>query len=248
MKTRTRHLAHLTVGALLAVVGPAFAGPPYATDDPVPTDRGHWEIYNFVQGGHLDGLTSGEAGIDLNYGGATDLQLTGVLPLAFETGDGSHQGFGVIETAAKYRFVHQREDSWVPDVAIFPRVYWPTAQPRYASQKATVLLPLWFGKDLGAWSLFGGGGVQFNPGDGNRNFRVLGLALTRNLTDRLNLGAEVYGRSATTIDGHSLIAVNAGLTYKMTEHWSLLASGGPGLHNAATEGQYAFYLSLKADY
>ena len=245
---RPHALARLTGGLLFVAGLSASAGPPYATDDPVPTDRGHWEIYNFAQGGHLDGITSGAAGIDLNYGGATDLQLTAVLPLAFETGGGSHQGLGVVETAAKYRFVHQREDSWVPDVAVFPRVYWPTAQARYASQKANLLLPVWVGKDLGAWSVFGGGGVQFNPGDGNRNFRVLGLAVTRNVTDRLNLGAELYGRSATTSDGRALVAINAGMTYKLTEHWSLLASGGPGVMNASTEGQYAFYLSLKADY
>ena len=32
---------------------PAMAGPPYITDDPVPTDTGHWEIYAFTAGeGH----------------------------------------------------------------------------------------------------------------------------------------------------------------------------------------------------
>ena len=30
----------------------AVAGPPFLTDDPQPTDTGHWEIYNFVQGAH----------------------------------------------------------------------------------------------------------------------------------------------------------------------------------------------------
>ena len=29
---------------------PVRAGPPFVTDDPVPTDPGHWEIYNFVSG------------------------------------------------------------------------------------------------------------------------------------------------------------------------------------------------------
>ena len=35
---------------LAGAAGPAFAGPPYLTDDPVPTDTGHWEIYAFTAG------------------------------------------------------------------------------------------------------------------------------------------------------------------------------------------------------
>jgi hypothetical protein len=35
---------------------------------------------------------------------------------------------------------------------------------------------------------------------------------------------------------------------KLTDHWSLLASGGPGLENAREEGRYDFYLSLLANY
>jgi hypothetical protein len=38
------------------------------------------------------------------------------------------------------------------------------------------------------------------------------------------------------------------VTYRLNDHWSLLASGGPGIQNAREEGRYAFYASLKADY
>ena len=42
---------------LAGVAAPAVAGPPYLTDDPVPTDTSHWEIYAFTGGeGHLDKL------------------------------------------------------------------------------------------------------------------------------------------------------------------------------------------------
>jgi hypothetical protein len=36
----------------VALLAPAIAiaGPPYLTDDPQPTESGHWEIYSFVQG------------------------------------------------------------------------------------------------------------------------------------------------------------------------------------------------------
>jgi hypothetical protein len=31
-------------------------------------------------------------------------------------------------------------------------------------------------------------------------------------------------------------------------HWSLLVASGPGIEHAHDEGQYAFYVALKADY
>jgi hypothetical protein len=39
-----------------------------------------------------------------------------------------------------------------------------------------------------------------------------------------------------------------GVTYRLSDHWSLLASGAPGVQNARREGRYAFYAWLKADY
>ena len=58
-------------GALVLGVSPALAGPCYLTDDPEPTDYQHFEIYNFTNGTATRANSSGEAGIDINYGGAT---------------------------------------------------------------------------------------------------------------------------------------------------------------------------------
>ena len=41
----------------LAAAGPAWAGPPFVTDDPEPTDLGHWEIYDFVSASQVPGVT-----------------------------------------------------------------------------------------------------------------------------------------------------------------------------------------------
>jgi hypothetical protein len=241
--------AVLAAALALTAASAAWAGPPYVTDDPAPTDRGHWEIYNFVGGSHVAGDTAGEAGFDFNYGAAKDLQLTWVIPLAYDRADGdTHVGLGVVEAAAKLKVLHQQEGGWTPDVAVFPRLFLPTAEVRFASPHANLLLPVWVGKDVGKWSLFGGGGWQINPGAGNRDFWTGGVALTRQVTDRLNLGAEVTHRSRDTRDGRAFSGVNLGVVYKLTDHWSLLASGGPGVQNARTEGRYDFYVSLKADY
>ena len=54
--------------ALLLPSNVSLAGPPFLTDDPVPVDRGHWEINNYVAGSLANGASVGVApGVDGNY-------------------------------------------------------------------------------------------------------------------------------------------------------------------------------------
>jgi hypothetical protein len=239
-------VAAAAVAALAAC--PAWAGPPYVTDDPGPTDLGHWEIYNYTFGLDAAGSTAGEVGLDLNYGAAKDLQLTLVIPAAYSSSDVNAFGAGQVEAAVKYRFLHQSDGTLTPDVAFFPRVFLPTASPGLESSRTDLLLPIWAEKDWGDWSLFGGGGYQFNPGPGDHDFWTGGVVLTRQVTKALNLGAEVWGHTKDLTTDGDFAGVNLGLDYRLTPHWSLLAAGGPGLKNAAQEGRWYFYLALKADY
>lgn len=239
----------LGLAAGLALPAAAWAGPPYVTDDPEPTDRGHWEIYNFANGVHTPGDTGGEGGIDLNYGGFRDTQLTLTLPFAYDRADGhTSTGMGVVEAAAKYKFIHQDKDGWVPDVAVFPRFFLPTAPARFGSRRTNFLLPVWAQKDFGEWSVFGGGGYMFNPGPDNRNFWVSGLTVTRQVTEKLNIGAEVFHQTRDAVDSRPFTGANLGVVYKLSDHWALLGAGGPGLQNARQGGQYQFYFALEAMY
>lgn len=230
----------------------AFAGPPYLSDDPQPTDAGHWEIYTFATAaGGPDGL-DGEAGLDLNYGPATDLQVTAVLPLAFANPEGFgvrrlRGGLGDAELAAKYRFLHQSNGSWTPDVALFPRLFVPTGGRAFGTGHASLFLPLWAEKDFGPWSVFGGGGWQLNPGSGQRDFWQGGVAISRAIGKRGSLGAEVYAQTRDTTDGGAYQAVDIAATYQLVKHWSLLASAGPAWNDGRSRG-YVFYAALKADY
>ena len=228
-----------------------MAGPPYLTDDPQPTDPGRWEIYNYAIGAVAGGALDGEAGVDLNYGAAKDLQLTAVLPLGFHDArglafDGLRGGTGVIELAAKYRFLHQFEGAWTPDVSIFPRLLVPT-NDRFGTGHVALLLPLWAQRDAGPWSVFWGGGYQINPGAGQRSFWQGGLAVSRTIGERLSLGAELYAQQRSERSGGGFSAVNFAATYKLVQHWSLLTSAGPTWDDRGAPGS-VFYLALKADY
>ena len=240
--------------AALLLASPALAGPPYLSDDPQPTDLGHWEIYNYALGqGGPDGL-AGEAGLDINYGAAKDVQLTAVLPLAYESDRGFsakdlRAGPADIELAIKWKFLHQDDKSWLPDVAVFPRVFVPTS-PAYlgGTGRASLFLPIWAEKDYGPWAVFGGGGYQINPGPDQRDFWQGGLAVSHSFGDRLSLGGEVYGQTRDAVDGGGYWALDGDVTYKLVEHWSAIASLGPVWSQSSSPNGYVFYLALKADY
>ena len=235
-------------GAALLFSTQALAGPPYVTDDPEPTAKGHWEDYTFASGTNVPGQTQGAGGLDLNYGAAKDLQLSAVLSLGYSRCAGYRVGLGDLELGAKYRFVHQTDGGWLPDVSVFPALDLPTGARAFGTGHASLSLPIWMEKDFGKWSAFGGGLYDINPGAGNRNFGLLGWALTRAVTDRLNLGAEIYHQTPQTTGGRALTAVGFGAVYQLTTHWALLASAGPGLQREKEAGQSAFYVAVELTY
>jgi len=92
--------------------GSVRAGPPYRTDDPEPTDFGHFEFYTFSTGTVVSGDTAGALpGVELNYGLIPNGQLTIDTVAAFDNpSDGPMQfGYGDTPISFKYRFI--QEDS-----------------------------------------------------------------------------------------------------------------------------------------
>ena len=113
--------------AALVSSSAALAGPPFLTDDPEPTETGHWEIYGplFEAEGSGDDF-EGALGTEINYGPAKDWQLTVGLPAAYtHDATGWHWGAGDLEMSVKYRFYHD-EDAGL-QIAAFPGVTLPTA-------------------------------------------------------------------------------------------------------------------------
>jgi hypothetical protein len=223
----SRCILALLFAAAPLVSDPALAGPPYATDDPEPTEKGHWEVYVFsaAEGAHRD--WEGVAGVDLNYGPIEDVQLTATLPLTFshQASPGIRAAAGDVEIGVKYRFLHQ--DGAGLDVAIFPRVILPTAGRNMGTGRVRLLLPVWAQKDFGPWSVFGGGGYTINPGAGNRNNWQAGFAVTRTISERLSIGGEATFEGPDAVGAHAATGLDLGGIYKIGGPFSLLVSGGP---------------------
>jgi Putative MetA-pathway of phenol degradation len=216
--------AVMLVGALLAA-WPALAGPPYVTDDPEPTDTGHFENYFYLEGTHAVGAMGGpSAGIEINYGAFAETQLSLSLPLDPNPGPG---GMGIVwaplDGGIKYRFIDEDANGWRPEVAFFPQFSIPVGSASHTTP-TTELLPLWMQKNFGPWAAFGGGGWTHNPGAGNRDFFNYGIALSYQIVPRLQLGAEMFGqsRSATTSDATTALGLGAILDF--SETWHLIGS------------------------
>lgn len=230
------------------LAAPALAGPPFETDDPEPTDTGHWEIY--APAADIDGRGdefSGASGIELNYGAAPNLQLTVGLEAGYShDASGWKWGAGDLAVSAKYRFYHN-EAAGI-QIAAFPGITLPTASNGQGADRVTALLPIWIQKDSGPWSVFGGGGYAINPGPGNRNYWTGGVAVTRHVTPRLLLGLEADRHSADTVGGNGTTSLGIGMIYHLGGRYRLLASGGPNFEDNAGPAGYHGFLALGIDY
>ena len=235
------HLSPSLAALLLLAPASAWAGPPFLTDDPEPTDTGHWEIYSpmvKVEGNHVD--FSGSAGVEINYGAAPDVQVTLGLPIAFaHDAAGMKWGAGDVEASVKYRFYHDEKAGL--SIAVFPGLTLPTAGNGMGAGKVTAFLPVWVEKDAGAWSVFGGGGYAINPGAGNCDYWTGGIAALRQVAPRLLLGAEVHRQGADTVGGRASTNVGLGAIYHFRGRLWLLGSSGPTFSDGgATDGFHAF--------
>jgi hypothetical protein len=216
-------------GALLlaGTASPAFAGPPYLTDDPEPTDTGHWEIYAFGAAEGRHSTVDADAGFDLNYGAIEGVQLTATLPLSFSHAplDSWRKGSGDVELGVKYRFLNDKAHGF--SAAIFPRAILPTAS-HSPGEGTHFLLPLWMQLDFaGGTSLFGGGGYTIGTGAGSHDYWQFGAALTHDVSDKVSLGAEITRQGADTLDGTTQTRAGIGAIIGLSDHYALLFSGGP---------------------
>jgi hypothetical protein len=230
--------------ALAAVVAaaPAIAGPPYLTDDPVPTDTGHWEIYapQFDAAGTGSDF-DGSFGAEINYGPVANVQLTLDVPAAFAHDSAEwHWGAGDIAVSAKYRFYDDERSGL--RIAAFPGVTLPTARNGLGVGRVTALLPIWAQEDIGHWSVFGGGGYAINPGPGNRDFWEGGVALSRDFGRGVSGGVELFHQGPDAVGATAETDLGAGAIIHLSGPTSFLASGGPSWADHRTG--YHFYAAL----
>jgi hypothetical protein len=204
-------------------------GPPYQTDDPVPVDYGHYEFYIF---GGADGtpveMDSTGPAFEFNWGAIPRVQLHAILPwgvavplnsavYASASGQGPTEfGLTDMELGTKIAFI--KETPHFPQIGIFPMYEMPTGNYNkgLGVGKVWYKLPFWMQKNWGKWLFDGGAGYQLVTQNGYRSFPYTGWLIKKELSERLELGAEVFahGREGVaTAQTQSATLIDAGGYY-----------------------------------
>jgi hypothetical protein len=247
--SRTRTIVSIAIFCLWVGTGTTHAGPPFITDDPEPVDPHHWEINLASEDVKAAGNWSGTIfQLDVAYGLLPDVELNFLTPLNYQAprNAASHIGYGDTEIGFKYRFVHQKESKL--EIGIAPVLFLPTGDHHFeiGNGKNQLFLPLWLQKSWGKWTLYGGGGYTFNPGDeDNLDFWYTGAVIQRKISDTFALGLEVFHIGPQERGEPAPTCVNVGATLDLNEHCHLLAAAGHSIEGRSFfTGYFALQITL----
>jgi hypothetical protein len=199
----------LLLSALFLGSIPAWAGPPFQTDDPEPIDFRNFEFYTFASsdGTPIETGASGPA-VEFNWGALPNVHLHIIVPAAAvfpsnnpafaPSGAGpTAVGLGDIETGIKYRFVQEAKHR--PMVGTFVMFELPTgnADRGLGVGKTWYKVPIWVQKSSGPWTTYGGGGETIiHNVPGLRSFPFAGWLVQRDMGKKLTLGTEAFYHGA----------------------------------------------------
>lgn len=159
-------IAMVALAGCIAIAHPAWAGPPFETDDPEPVDCHHVEV-DLAQG--RQGEPAGTGPIwEVDYGPTKNVELS-------IGGQGKD-----VELASAIRFL--------PETKTTPQVGFLPALTIRANGETETFLPFWAQKTIGKWTIFGGGGVSH--GD-----EFTGITVLHNAARGSSVGVEYYHES-----------------------------------------------------
>lgn len=255
-----RRISATAIALLCLAIAPGLwsQGPPYQTDDPVPVDYGHYEFYIF---GLTDSTpvvaTSSGPAFEFNWGALPRIQLHAVLPFGesapsnspvYAPAGAGESAFGLVdmELGAKIAFI--KEGKYMPQIGSFTMFEMPTGNydKGLGIGKVWYKLPIWLQKNEGKWLFDGGGGYEVVPQDGYRNFAYTGWLIKRELSERLELGAEVFahgreGEAAPQTQASTMVDVGGYYHFKSNPNRQLLFCYG---HSVAGQTENYAYVGL----
>ncbi len=219
----------------------AQAGPPFITNDPGTPGKANWEI-NVAAAQSVSRASAAYQvpQIDLNFGLGPSVQLTYEIPYVVQTADGqSHQsGWSNAFPGIKWRFFDQGEGGW--QLSLFPQM--EANAPDSSLQKGIAvpgsrfLLPFEVTKRLGPIDVDFEAGYYF-PKHGVSE-RILGVVVGRSMTERLDLGLEVYNDRAVGAPPNQT-TLDLGGRYKLARGFIALFMAGRSVSGTAN-GQPEF--------
>jgi hypothetical protein len=235
-----------TLAVILATLpGTALAEAPYVTDSAEPTDYRHFVVNAFSEGVSApDKRSDSTGGIEVNYGVLPNFEITAALPVGFSAPARANVQFELtmMELGIKYRFLEEDEDGWKPQISFYPSVEFAVAGGRPQESSTREFLPLWAQKSLGAWTIFGGGGLLINSGPDGRNSWLTGIALTRAITPGFEAGAEIVHETAEAWGEDDTTRINFGAKCALNNNLRLVGSAGPVV---SAQNTFSYYVGIE---
>jgi len=236
----------LIVFGLFFVNDQIVAGPPFRTDDPIPVPFHHGELYLFSTAVFdATGASGVGPAVEFNYGILPNTQFHLVLPMAFSAPkvEASHVGYGDTEVGVKFRFVNQ--STHMPAIAMFLLVEIPTgnASMNLGNGEAQIYLPIWLQKDIGKWTIYGGGGYWINHGVGNKNWKFAGLLVQYNFTDTFFLGAGLFHQTPSSVYSKDDTGLHFGGGIPIAKDYQILFSGDLG-NDITSYKHFSYYFGF----
>jgi len=235
---------------ILAFLGfctiPAYAGPPFHTDDPGLLPYLGGEAYIFSSGTFDHSGTSGVGpAVEFNYEFLRKGFVHMVVPFAFNSPNHASSNFGAgdIELGFKYQFTSQKR--WIPAIATFPLMEIPSgkASKGLGNGKPQYFIPIWLEEDFGHWTVYGGGGYWFNKGRGNKNFDFTGILVQYNFSDEAFLGMELFHHTPDAVGAQYRTGLHFGGGFPVYHHIQLLFSGDAG-NGITSYKHFSYYIGL----
>lgn len=225
--------------ALASIATPAWAAPPFTTDDPGVLEPGKAEVIPYLDAVLAKGEDTGEAGIDASVGIAPGVQAGLIVPLHSFEGGNNNFSLGDVTVSLKAELAQGSQNGLA--VAIGPALALPTDATGRA--RAGLDLPVWAGLGRGEWSITGGGGLRLDAkaDGGSRAFG--GLVAHRTLGEGFGLGAEAYAESGNG-EAPTLAMMGLGLDWALSPRAALVAAGHAMLANRSAHGRFHFHTAI----
>lgn len=248
MSSKCFRLTILLLGCFL--INNTFAGLPFISDDPEIQPQHHPALFLFsAYNKQGSDMAIALPGFEIDFGLLPNVEIdfTGSYLLEHPgQGDGNEKvsntsGMSDSQLELKLQFIH--ETATQPAVAFNPIYYIPTGDVNrnLGNGRPSFLLPLWAQKSWGDYTLYGGGGYVINPAPELKNHAIGGIVLQKNITEKLNLGCEMYSAGAESVSEKFSTLLNIGGTYQFSKFMGLQAMMG---HSILGQKQIVAYLGV----
>ncbi|HMM78832.1 MAG TPA: hypothetical protein PKC65_02300 [Pyrinomonadaceae bacterium] len=224
-------------------------GPPMITDDTETVPRGHFEINTaFTLERGFDTRLFSTPLLDINYGLSRNTQLKVEIPwlVLHRNGQLGIQGLGNTNIGVRWRF---RDDDKKHRVAmsIYPQFEFnnPSSSVRrgVVDKGPEFLMPMQWQTKIGKFAVGGDVGYRLKRGPDEI---IYGLIVGKQFRS-LELMSEIHGTGPKQQLGKSQIAFNLGSRAKLSNHLTLLLSGGRSIR-PGYDPRFIGYAGLRVDF